>query len=490
MARHSLGLYWNDVHVTACLLRYSMTDFAVEKIVRREREQDEEGQPVNDIYEDIEELRQELDPPVDTSMVALPERDIMYRQITRPFADRKKIAETLGPEIETLLPVDEVVSDFAITGRDVQGNTQIQMLCAAEPAVREVVTRLSRIGLEPEVVEAPSSALGAGVRNIYDLATDGRYVIMHMGWGETALIIMHGSRLRYLVSMPYGIELMVKNRTTLAKVLQRGFAASENDMISFVREIMITLDRLGRESSDYTVIPAGYAVHITNFDKHMQDCGFKLDSPASKELVVDEAEVDVSEALLAVAMALRAQDTSEMINFRQGDLAFTRQMERLKGLAGFWVKAVAAVFIVWLGGVGLDIWLNGRVVDELDASLLKSFNATMPRGTPAVDPVLQMQQYYVKLTGGAENSGSQTDPIDIIRDVSAMVSTDVDVVLDNLTIDESSVSLSGSTASYDNVDRIKNGLGGLAYISDVKIVSANVNKKDQRVMFKFVCRKG
>ena len=47
--------------------------------------------------------------------------------------------------------------------------------------------------------------------------------------------------------------------------------------------------------------------------------------------------------------------------------------------------------------------------------------------------------------------------------------------------------ISGTTKSYENVERIKTSLSALSYVAEVKIVSANVDKLDQRVRLKLVC---
>jgi Tfp pilus assembly protein PilN len=63
------------------------------------------------------------------------------------------------------------------------------------------------------------------------------------------------------------------------------------------------------------------------------------------------------------------------------------------------------------------------------------------------------------------------------------------VILDSINIDEDSITLTGSTGSYDNVERIKTILAGLPYVKEVKIVSANVDKNDQKVKLKLTCKK-
>jgi hypothetical protein len=115
----------------------------------------------------------------------------------------------------------------------------------------------------------------------------------------------------------------------------------------------------------------------------------------------------------------------------------------------------------------------------------------MPKNTPVVDPVKQMEQYLGRLSGqtGTLDGGGRDTPLEILRDLSAGIPTSMDVFLDSITIDESSITLTGSTGSYDNVERIKTILTGLPNVKEVKIVSANVDKNDQKVKLKLVCKR-
>ena len=65
----------------------------------------------------------------------------------------------------------------------------------------------------------------------------------------------------------------------------------------------------------------------------------------------------------------------------------------------------------------------------------------------------------------------------------------MDVIFDSINIDEDSITLTGSTGSYDNVEQMQTILAGLPYVKEVKIVSANVDKTDQKVKLKLVCKK-
>ncbi|HOJ15014.1 MAG TPA: PilN domain-containing protein, partial [Deltaproteobacteria bacterium] len=65
----------------------------------------------------------------------------------------------------------------------------------------------------------------------------------------------------------------------------------------------------------------------------------------------------------------------------------------------------------------------------------------------------------------------------------------MDVVIDSVNIDAENVTISGSTGTYDDVEKIKELLSGLPYLREVKIVQANVDKNDQKVRMRLTCKR-
>jgi hypothetical protein len=142
-------------------------------------------------------------------------------------------------------------------------------------------------------------------------------------------------------------------------------------------------------------------------------------------------------------------------------------------------------------GLGINLSLNARVNHQLTTQIRKEFSSVMPPGTPMVDPVKQMEQLLSRIApkAGKGPSGGQGSPLEILRDLSLDISKSIDVVVDSIYIDDETITVTGSTSSYDNVEKMKTGLQALPYAGEVKIVSANVDKTDQRIRLKLVCSK-
>ena len=108
MARYSVGIYWDNVSMSACLTRMGAGEHTVERIISMPRDYDETYTPRKHVADEVRELLGDaFTEPMDTFVAAMPEREAMHRTLARPFGDRRKIALTIAPEVETLLPVSD-----------------------------------------------------------------------------------------------------------------------------------------------------------------------------------------------------------------------------------------------------------------------------------------------------------------------------------------------------------------------------------------------
>ena len=501
MARYTLGIYWDDVFIRACLIRTGISEFAIERIVNDERAPGGAQEPGKDIAQEIKSLMLNFGQAVDTCITSLSESEIMYRSLLRPFGDRKKIAATIGSEVETLLPVldSKVIVDHVLLGRDDAGLYRVETVSARHTSVAGRISELKSADLDPEIVDSPSIALVGGARNIFELAGDKSYLFLYMGWRDTSLAVLEGRDLRYVGAFPYGFEKIASSlrqgsSDTLADItgaLSEGVLAS-GELDTYIREILISLHRIGSGMNETVLVPLGYAHYIKDLPSRFEEAGdIPTEIPPLKEI---QSECSIDEILvnfLPLSLACRGYDNTDAINFRQDDLSFTRRMEWIKGKAGVWAKAGIALVLLWLFALGLDVYLKAQVDGDLSDKIRQEFSASMPKGTPMVDPVKQMEQHLGRLSGQAGGivGLGKDSPLEILRDISVSIPGSIDVVFDNITIDETAITLSGSTKTYDNVDKIKTNLSSLPFVSEVKIVTANVDKANQRVNLKLICRK-
>ncbi|HHO76945.1 MAG TPA: hypothetical protein ENN05_11055 [Deltaproteobacteria bacterium] len=501
MARYTLGVCWDDVTVQSCLLKTGMTEFVLEKLSHARRKGGQADIREQGISREIKDLTGGLDVVPDTCVSFLSENEIMYRSLLRPFSDRKKVADTIGSEVETLLPVldSSIIVDFVLLGRDDAGLFRVEALSARRSSVQDRIDQIKAAGLDPEIIDSPSAALVAGARNIFDLQGNKSYLFLHMGWRETSLAILEGKDLRYVGAFPYGFERLCSpvdpekkdSPVDVSDLVPEGVCSSE-DLDSYIREVLISLHHIGSRHKETVLVPLGYARYIKDLSSRFEEAGeISTEIPELKEILFEGPVEDILVHFLPVSLACRAIDRTDTINFRQGDLSYTRRMEWLKGYAGVWAKVGAALVLLWFISIGLDTYLKAQVNQDLTEKIRQEFTAVMPKGTPMVDPVKQMEQHLGRLTGksGVGDPGKNDSSLEILKDISGSISKDIDVALDNFTLDETSITISGSTKSYDNVEKIKTALSSLPFVTEVKIITANVDKTNQRVNVKLVCKR-
>jgi hypothetical protein len=499
MARYTLGIYWDNVSVHACLIKAGIAEFSVEKLIGMPRDYNDRYEALHPVGEDVAALLKELHiESSDTVVAGMPEREIMYRSLLRPFGDRRKIAQTVAPEVETLLPVidGKIIVDYVLLGQDEAGLHRIETLATRHASVEDIISGLKeKAGIDPEIIDSPSAALLAGARNVFQLAGDTAYLFLHMGWNETSLAVLQGTTVRYVGSFPYGFGKIVSRlfgggaipSRELTERLEEGIEAGEL-LDACIREVLIALSRIDLQHQSYALIPTGYARSINDLAERFRASadicpGIPERDEKHRSLSINE----VLDRFMPISLALRGIDNTDAVNFRKADLAYTRRMEWLRGYAGSWTKVAAAFVVLWVFGLGLNAFFNARIDGELTRRIQQEFGSVMPAGTPMVDPVKQLEQHLARITSKSGGSGGKDTPLEIIRDVHAGIPRSIDVLVENIIIDENSIMISGTTKSYENVERIKTSLSTLSYVAEVKIVSANVDKLDQRVRLKLVC---
>jgi len=499
ITKKSIGITWDDQQIQVCIARRGIAEFSIDKIIRMDRELNEAGGSKNPLTEDLKSISRHIAQEIEISVMGLPENEIMYRMLSRPFSDRKKVAETIGPEVETLLPAfdSRLLMDFIIMGKSQEGNNRIQTFCTKFSAVEGLLEHFKGSIFDPEIIDCPSVALAGGARALLDLPLDRPTVLFHMGWKESSLAVLDGKDIVAVGSLPYGFERII-NAVVSEQGLTRKLAldkakiskiAAGDKMTSFFREILILLDKNGISRGEGVLVPAGYAILLSDLESTSEEIlGLPVHFP-QVPVHCEEPTRDLFYGFLCASLACRAFDSTDAVNFRQGELGISKRMKMMKGYTGAWIKAAVLLLILWIAGLGLDVALKAHLNKNLTRMINAEFVSVMPKNTPLIEPEKVMEQYLRKLTGQSGTLRGKDTPLEILRDLSAGIQAGTDVVLDNINIDEENITLTGSTGSYENVNVIKKTLTGLPYVKDVKDLSAIGEKGDQKVRLKLICKK-
>jgi Tfp pilus assembly PilM family ATPase len=501
ITKKSIGISWDDQQIQACVIRRGIAEFAIDKLIRMDREQGTAGTPKHAIAEDLKILARHIGYEVDVSVFGLPESEIMYRTLTRPFSDRKKIADTIGSEVETLLPSldSPLLVDFVILGKDQAENNRIQALCTRFPGVINILSNFKESSFDPDIIDCPSVAIAGGARTLLDLPSGKNVVLLHMGWKETSIAVLADNELSWVGSLPFGFETIVTSAVSeqgltrklvldKAKILKM---PAGDKLMPFFRELLIMLDKNGNMKNESVLVATGYARLISDLEAKSEEAlGMPLFVPPLKDVHFEGSQQDLFYGFLSAALACRAFDAVDPVNFRQGELGVSKRIKMMKGYAGTWIKAAAILLLIWIAGLVLDVSLKAHINKSLTNKIQTEFVSVMPKNTPIYDdPAKQMEQHFKKLTDQTGSVQGSDTPLEFLRDLSAGIPASMDVSFDSINIDENNITLTGTTSSYDKVNSIKKILSGLPYVKEVKDLSAIGEKSDQKVKLKLVCKK-
>ena len=188
MARYSVGIYWDNVYLHACLAKVGISELTIEKFVSIPREYNDHYVPRKKISEEIPLLLKDaLAESSDTFVVGVPERESMHRTLLRPFGDRKKISLTITPEMETLLPVINATGVYPIGTLCILDSFEMAVVAAVskdlerlhQPVVRVISDAMGMPLATPRALDLSSvdPSTGKPLRTIIKTTDPQRYGI-------------------------------------------------------------------------------------------------------------------------------------------------------------------------------------------------------------------------------------------------------------------------------------------------------------------------
>jgi len=117
---------------------------------------------------------------------------LSVRQLTFPFAERRKLAQAVPFEVEDQLPfeIDDVVLDWSVVGGD-RSRSEVVAAVAPRSEVSALIETLGAAGCDPRTVECEGLAL-ATLAAAFDLP--GNRLLVDLGHAKTTLCALSGER--------------------------------------------------------------------------------------------------------------------------------------------------------------------------------------------------------------------------------------------------------------------------------------------------------
>jgi general secretion pathway protein L len=416
----------------------------------------------------------------DEVVAALAGELVTHRILTLPFADRKRLDQTVPFELETHLPfeLDDAVVDYQVLGTNGEGATVLAAL-APKAAVRAQLAALAAAGVDPRVLDlAPLAALNV-LRGAVG-ATQADVVVVMLDPGSGTVALLRAGRLAGLRTLGHGLGAN-GDLAALVREIRWSVLALAGDDAAPALEVW-----LGGEGARRAEVRAGLAEAL----------GVAPRTIAT--LLIDSvpAALRAEQAAFAGPLGLALRDGADAfgVDFRRGEFAYHREREALwRSLAAAAALALVAL-VLMVATFVLESHRLGARRDALRAEIRQLFTTALPDVHTIVNEKAQLTSEIAALEkqralyGGLAPSTPRA--LDILRALTLGTPTDVGLEIEELAVDGDTVRIRGSTRAYEGVEAVKRGLAARPEFRDVQAKDVRASVDGQRVDFRLALTLG
>jgi Tfp pilus assembly PilM family ATPase/Tfp pilus assembly protein PilN len=476
MPKHALGIEFDPPHLTVVQLTgtakaYSVT-FAHHQALPHHGAPEEQAALQQQAVQELVTIHR-LRP--DVIVTTVPAQRVVLRNLEVPFKHARRIRPTLKFALEEHIPFepDEVVMDFQMLA--LPGTEANRLLVAATPkeVMAEHLSLFQAGSVEPTIVDldvfalANAALLGCDVLETNAVLIDVRptrtlLTLLHRGTPVFARSLAHGG----FTETPLPLSL-----DRLSKQLQHTLYACENALKQSYEPEVLLLSGAPGASLGSLATAFEKEVSLPTRVWQVTNEGYQ----PGKVPFPPEEQAQYAVAFGAAARGLHRQAVG--INLRREGFELHRDIQELRGrLIGL------GVMLVLVAGMGIfSLYLNNHFkaqrYTQLRSEITRVFTETFPgarlsQNAPGIatsqmrDKVKDFEK-RLEAFGGA--TGAQLSGLRILREISARIPASVTVNVDNLTITTDTIDLSGTTASYDDVVKLKDALEASTVFPAVKI---------------------
>jgi general secretion pathway protein L len=475
MPKHVLGIALDTASITLVRLTGSMKSYDVTLATQHPLPQHDEPQEQAALQGQA--LHTLLDPlrlHGDTILVALPAHSAVLRNLTFPFKEPRRIYQVLKNSLDEHMPFEpeEVVADFHPLPSESKSEARLLAVGMPEEVITTALGLLQEVGLEPTVLDldvfglANAALWGCTALPVHTVLVDvntERTLLTLLDRGTPVL----ARSLAY--KFPEDAEALETWAIRLSKHLQHTYYACEHVLqqpyepdlllVSGVRGDQASI--LAKELQEVDGIPAEV---------------WRVTAGAYKADQTRLPAPDLARYAVAFGMALRGLHHRACgVNLRRERFALHKDLEELRGR--FIVLGLLAVGVIGLGiaSLYLNTSYKAQRYAQLQDEITHVFRAALPEAR-MVQPTEQLRQKIreleerLKAFGGM--TGAQLSGLQILHEISARTPPSIILNVDNLAITTGTTDLSGSTESYDDVDKLKNALEASPFFPIVKKTDA------------------
>jgi general secretion pathway protein L len=436
--------------------------------------------------------------------ISLPPNDIMFRQVSLPFRDDNKIRKTLPFELEPLIPfaVSEIVTDYLRVR-----SSGLLVAAVTKKAIQDWIALVENNLGEVLVIDISSAALTSAILEKKDADACG--VLLDIGASSSTAVFYENGTIVQLRSLAIGgnqmttawaADMSAQTWEAERTKINADYSAEEakvRDLChKFCLELKNTIEFMKLNDilqSDLTQITiTGGGCLFPPLKKELENYFAlpveTLDLAKSKRVEIEgnlQRKYQPQIMNTALAAAMRIFDSKTSFNFRQGE--FAAKNVRIKLREQLRWAAVVAGIIFFLATVNqvLDYAIQTQRQNNIKKQISQIFKRNFPEAQTMVDPVQQLRMKLAenKKTFGLYEGARDILVVDLLKEISGLISTSRDIVITDFSYENTAVSIKGQAKNIDDVSAIKNELAKSKYFKDVAMGSTSLVKQGNKVDF-------
>lgn len=453
----------------------------------------------------------------DAICVGFPGQLVSSRLLTFPFGSRKKIDQTIEFEIENFVPfhLDEIVLDYAVLWTSKEAS-RVMALYTPKGEVAKKLAMLQGVNIDPRHL----SVEGVEFTNCVNLGMvppEGAFSIIDIGHEKTTITIFQGKRLGYVRAVSIAgkaITDAISNRLGVSfdeaeklKIEMGQIPTSEaehiddlsRDVIFAIRgvidELLLHIRQTLFSYNDLESIPVE-GIYLCGGSSRLQG----IDSYFSDFLKINVAflnctefhfsrleHADAHRHVVPQALALALKEVAGPglpdVNFRRGEFAFRGDVEQLGGGLRRVAIIIGAIIFLALLNFSINFYTLkqklGQVQDNAAELVLQALPGTSKKAISTPTGALSvLKGKKVEISERIEKlkAAMGFSPMDMLKEISQLMPPKNEVAIDveDMSITQDRLTLSGRTNSFETVDKIKMAMEKSEHFKNV--TTGNVRK--------------
>ncbi|SRR5579875_948342 len=414
---------------------------------------------------------------VDVVLSSVPGELVAKRLLELPFAKRRQLEQAVPFALEEHLPfgIDEGVVSF-LPPKSTGNGSRVMAMFVTRQSLRSHLELLAGVGLDPKIVTVSALALPALLTPRTARTTPWR-IFVELDSGCAAMVLCDAEGMvRAFRAAPY---LLSANGDA-------GQAAVRDS--SLMLALRQTLGAFPDISSQAELVVLGE--HAANLSGYLaSELSLRAVSPdltLVSELFGRLAADHLGFAgCLGLLLAEHPQVKLQLPNFRQGEFIF---LGRVADLSPWRVPMVLAGIMALFAAMhmSLEIATRYRKLDLVDARISALAAPALGR-KPASDVLSSLRHAIVSLRKELWTLGGQDErisPLEVLLGLSRALTPELGVELDEVSIDDNVVKLSGRAESYAGVGLLKQALSKEQTFSDIEVAEARSAGDGSKVEFR------